>query len=292
MSPMTLTEAFEAFEVDELLSEDRSAKTIASYRSTCSTLLEDIGNDIEIAFFSYNHIIQWKRGMHARNNSGAHMALQLRELRRVLNYLKSHGFATLDASEIKIPKFKYRKTAWLTVEEVGQLLGAIENPRDKALFGCLFGSGARISELLSLNRSSIVNGSAEIYGKGKKVGRDDPDTLQFDGNALSLLDDYLVTRKDRLEPLFLSRQNRRLCIQQCIILAHKYAKLAGIEKRVTTHVLRHSFGTNLELNGMDIHGMSQQLRHKKLETTKIYLHGEELNKKPNYDKYHTPVPID
>lgn len=291
---MLISEAFEAFEIDELVSEGRSEKTVESYRGTCRSLLQSIGSDVDTALFMYSHVIAWKKSMHERNNSSAHMASQLREFRRVLTYLKSHGFATLDPTEIKIPKVTYKKTAWLTVDEVRQFLGVIDYPRDKALFASMFASGARISELLSLNRDSIVNGSAKIIGKGKVEG-----VLHFDDNALKLLNEYIESREDDLPYLFPSRQaspitgsKGRITVKQCIYLAHKYAKEAGINKRVTTHVLRHSFATNLELNGQDIRGMAIQMRHKKLETTKIYLHGEELRKLPDYEKYHTPVPID
>jgi integrase/recombinase XerC len=285
---MVISEAFEAFEVDELLSEGRSQKTLDAYGVTCRSFIRAIGTDINIGLITYGHIIQWKREMHLRKNTGAHMALQLREFRRVLTYLRSHGYATLDPAEIKIPKFKYNTTAWFDIDEISRFLRVIQSPRDKALFACLFSCGGRISELLSLNRNSIMNGSAEIIGKGKVPG-----IINFDLNALKLLDAYLETRDDHLEALFISRQNRRIGIQQCIRLTHKYIKLAGIQPngRGATHILRHSFGTNLELNGLDINGIATQMRHKKLETTKIYMHGAERQKLPNYNKYHTPVPM-
>lgn len=286
---MKVSEAFEAFEIDELLSENRSQKTIDSYRSTLNSLLHSLQADLPLTLLTYGHIIAWKKYMHDRNNSAAHMALQLRELRRILSYLKSHGFSCLDPSEIKIPHFTYRKTAWFNLDEVRRFLSVIADPRDLALFGSMFGSGARISEILSLNRDSIVNGIAEITGKGNTPG-----TLSFDTNALSLIDAYLATRKDDNPALFISRQNRRICVQQCIRLTHKYIEKAGIQKngRGATHILRHSFGSNLELNGLDLHGIATQMRHKKLETTKIYLHGAEQRKVQDYANYHTPTPID
>lgn len=290
---MTVRDAFSAFEFDELLAEDRAQKTIASYRSTSNSFIRAIGSDIDVALLTYLHVIQWKRYMSEQENSPAHMALQLRELRRVLTYLKLHSFATLDPSEIKIPKFKYNKTAWFTVEEINQFLSVIESPRDRALFGSMFSSGARISEILSLNRNSIVGGQAIIYGKARKEGRDEPDILVFDDNALKLIESYLDTRTDTIEALFISRQSQRICVQQCIRLVHKYIEMAGIEKngRGATHILRHSFGTDLEIQGLDLHGISLQLRHKKLETTRIYMHGSTVRKKSDYASYHTPVPI-
>lgn len=286
---MLLSEAFEAFEIDELLSEDRSQKTLDAYRGTCRSFMRAVGTDINTGLITYGHIIQWKREMHERSNTAAHMALQLREFRRILTYLRGHGYATLDPSEIKIPKFKYNQTAWFDIDEVSRFLRVIKNPRDKALFGSLFSSGARISELLSLNMGSITDGSARIIGKGKVPG-----VINFDENALKLLQAYIDTRDDDIPALFISRQNRRISVKQCIYLTHQYVKLAGIEPngRGATHILRHSFGTNLEMNGLDINGIATQMRHKKLETTKIYLHGAERRKLPDYQEYHTSVPVD
>jgi site-specific recombinase XerD len=290
---MKISEAFEAFEIDELVSEGRAQKTINSYRSTCNSIMRSLGTDLDVALFSYIHIIQWKKHMMERRNEPSHMALQLRELRRVLSYMRSHGFATLDPAEIKIPSFKYNKTAWFTIEELQRFLSAIHSPRDRALFACMFSSGGRISEVLSLNRGSIKGGEAIIYGKGRKEGKDEPEILVFDPNALMLLEQYLAGRDDKIDALFISRQSQRISVQQCIRLMHGYIKTAGIEKngRGATHILRHSFGTDLELQGLDLHGISNQMRHKKLETTRIYLHGSKTKKKTDYAKFHTPVPV-
>lgn len=286
---MTLTEAFEAFEIDELLSEGRSIKTINRYKSTCRNLLHAIGGDVDVALLMYSHIITWKKDMYDRANSGSHMAGQLMELRRVLTYLRSHSFNTLDPSEIKIPKYTYGETAWFEVDEIRRFMSVITNPRDKALFGMMFDTGARISEVLSLNRGDIRGGRAKITGKG-----DRPGYLEFNPNSIMLIDNYLATRDDTLQPLFISRQHRRICVQQCIRLFHSYVEKAGIHLngRGATHILRHSFGTNLELNGADINAIANQMRHVKLETAKIYMHGKDRRKVTDYQKFHTPVPID
>lgn len=295
---MLLSEAFEAFEVDELVSENRSPYTLANYQKTRNSLLRSVGEDIPVQFLSYTHVIQWKKDMHDDGLRSSYMAQMLRHLRIVLTYLRKHGFATLDPAEIKIPAFKYRQTPWLTIEEVGKFLSVIHSPRDKALFACQFSSGARISEILSLNRGAIVNGSAKVWGKGKKK-EDDADTLEFDANALSLLDEYLGNRVDNLEPMFISRQNRRMCVQTAIGLANRYAEKAAIKRfdndgkprKIATHVMRHSFGTDMILNGADIYKVSKQLRHANINTTKIYIHGADRHKQNDYNKFHTPTPL-
>lgn len=289
---MLLSEAFEAYILDELESEDRSPKTILCYRTAYRSLVRSIGEDIDVSLLTYLHILKWKKDMHDRQlsrdkpTSTSHIASQLRYLRRILAFLAKHAITTLDAHEIKIPHFKNKETAWLTVEELKQFFSVIDEPRDKALFACLFSAGGRISEVLSLNRDSIVNGEAKIIGKGKKPG-----ILQFDRPTQKVVEDYLSTRTDKLEALFVSRQHARITPKTAIWLAHKYQNLSGIDKNITTHVMRHSFGTDLEMNGLDIHAISVQLRHSKIETTRRYLHGAELIKKDNYEKYHTVTPL-
>lgn len=289
---MTIAEAFEAFEVDELISENRSKKTIDSYRCTLNSLLRSLGDDVPIAFLAYSCVISWKKDMHEWDNRTSYIAQQLRNFRSVLSYLKNHGFETLNPSEIKIPKFKYRETAWLTMDEMGRFLAAINDPMYKALFAMQFSAGGRISEMLSLNRADakaiLRDRTIRVRGKGQK---EVSDILQFDDNALECLKDYLKTRRDKLEPLFLSRQRNRLHITTAIQAAHRFAKRAGIEKNVATHVMRHSFGTNLDLNGMDIYNVSKQMRHSRIETTKVYIHSGDINRRKDYDKYHTPTPL-
>lgn len=282
---MLLSEAFEAFIVDELIGEFRSENTILGYRKALDSILHTT-EDMPVSLITYMNIILWKKYMVAKELSSSTVAHYLMRLRRVLKYLRAHGFETLDPAEIKIPKVRYETTAWLTLEELRRFMAVIDNPRDRALFGCLFSSGARISELLSLNRDSITNKEAVIVGKGKYKR-----TLHFDDNALALLNAYLATRKDQSEPLFLSAKKHRITDVRVNQAAKKYAKKAGINKRISSHVFRHSFGTNLELNGLDIYGVSQQMGHKDIQTTRIYMHGAEIMQQSNYNKFHTPTPL-
>lgn len=288
---MFVSEAFEAFEIDELLSEDRSHYTVENYQKACRSLLRSTNGDLPVELLMYAHVIRWKKDMFDAGLQMSYIAQQLRKLRTLLAYLQKHGYKTLDPSEIKLPKYKYRQTAWLTVDELARFLAVIESPRDKALFGCLFSSGARYSELMSLNRDSIVDGCAKIFGKGQKSKTDVPEELTFDENALKMLDYYLETRKDDNEALFISRENKRLSIQQADNISKKYAQLAGIDKNVTTHVFRHSFGSDLNLKGLDIYGISKQLRHANIDTTRIYIHGADRRKQSDYDKFHSLTPL-
>lgn len=303
---MTLTEAFDAFEEDELVGEGRSQDTIDSYRCTLNSLLRSLGCEIHIALLAYGHIIQWKKDMREWENRDSYIAQQLRNLRYVLTYLKNHGFVTLEPDQIKVPQSTYRRTAWFSVEQMRDFLAAIDEGyyrsvrakdsfvRDKALFAMQFSSGARISELLKLNRDAadtiIETKEVVVRGKGKKEAED---VLNFDDNAIECLKRYLEIRQDDKEPMFLSRNGQRLHISTAIQNFHRYTKLAGIRKNGAgaTHILRHSFGTDLDLNGMDIEDIRRQMRHTRVATTKTYIHSSDVNRRKHYEKYHTTTPV-
>lgn len=207
-------------------------------------------------------------------------------IRAILRHMSRRGAKVIDWKEVELPKVKRKRPTWLSVEEIGQFLSVIESPRDRAIFACLFGSGARISELLDLNRNDIVDGSAYILGKGDKPG-----ILDFDDNALLCLKEYMDERRDNLRPLFVSGQRRRITVSRVQQLAHQYADMAGIDKNVTPHVFRHSFATDLKFNGADIYDIMVQLRHSSIGTTQMYLHVGDEKKKADHKRFHSRVPL-
>lgn len=288
---MTVSEAFRAYEVDVLYSQGKALKTRKNYRCSLNLLLKSCQADLPVELLSYNHIVEWKMYMAQQGHQLSYAASNISRLREVYKYLARHGYKVLDYREIERPQVKPKIPTWLTNQEVQDFLGVIENPRDKAIFALLFSSGARISELLQLDRESIVlndygEGEAPIEGKGNKPG-----VLTFDQNALKILNDYLGTRKDSIRPLFISGQRRRITVSRVEQLCHEYADMAGIDKNVTPHVWRHTFASDLKLNGADIYDISKQLRHSSISTTQIYTHISDQKKANDYRKYHTSTPI-
>lgn len=280
---MSISDAFVLYDLHKL--HGKTLKTRKNYRSTLNSFVKCWG-DIPVELITVNSVAVWKQEMAYRGKQTSSMGSNLSHLREVLKYLKRHGYDVIDYWEVDRPTIKRKAPTWLQVEEVGALLSVIESPRDKAIVACLYSTGARISELLSLNRDSIENGVAEIIGKGDKPG-----TLDFDDNALEYLNTYLETRRDKLHPLFVSGQRRRITVSRVEQLIHEYADLAGIEKNVTPHVLRHSFASNLKLNGADIYDIQKQMRHSSISTSQIYVHIEDKKKQQDYKTYHSKVPL-
>lgn len=285
---MLLSEAYNQFCLQEIILAHRSDKTRRNYMSALSSFLRSMkGYDPPVGLISVPLILQWRIDMERRGVQPGSIKSNLSTLRKVFKYLRTEGFEVIPHSDIELPSVKRKNHTWITSDEVKKILNVIESPRDKAIFAALYGTGARISELLNLDRDSIIDGCAEIIGKGSKPG-----TLYFDPLSLKLIDEYLNTRRDKLKPLFISGQYRRITVSRIEQLSHIYTDAAGIDKIVTPHVYRHSFASDLKLNGADIYDIQQQLRHSNIATTaQIYTHISEPQRKEVHRRFHSQIEL-
>lgn len=281
---MLVSEAFIKYEVTKLMSGPE--KTRKNYRCALNSFIKACG-DIPVELVGYHTIEQWKTYGEYMGSANSYMASNVSRLKQVFKFLKRCGCKVIDCDAIERPVVKQNSNpVWLEPYEVAAILSVIASPRDKAIFALLFSSGARISELLSLNRDSIQDGRAKIIGKGDKPG-----IIRFDPNALAILYQYLSTRNDECTPLFISGQMSRITVSRVEQLAHEYADKAGITKNFTPHVARHTFASGLKLNGADIFDIKEQLRHDRISSTQIYVHIGESQRDKDYARYHTPIPV-
>ncbi|MFC2702289.1 MAG: site-specific tyrosine recombinase/integron integrase [Candidatus Nanosyncoccus sp.] len=221
-------------------------------------------------------------------------------LRGFLKYLAKRGIHSLDPSLVDLPRAAKKQVTFLHFDEVERLLSEIPidtetGLRDRAIIELLFSGGLRVSELCSLNRDSINLTRREfmVRGKGKK---DRP--IFIDQTTADHLEEYLNARNDTLPALFLnnsSNQNipdtsgdfRRLSPRSIERIIQKYARLAGITKHVTPHTLRHSFATDLLMNGADLRSVQSLLGHANIATTQIYTHITDPHLKEVHEKFHS-----
>lgn len=221
-------------------------------------------------------------------------------LRGFLKYLAKRGIKSLDPSLVDLPRAAKKQVTFLHFDEVSRLLSEIPTDtetglRDRAIIELLFSGGLRVSELCNLNRDSINLARREfmVRGKGKK---DRP--IFIDQTTAEHIEEYLNTRTDTLPALFLnnsSNQNipdtsgdfRRLSPRSIERIIGKYTRLAGITKHVTPHTLRHSFATDLLMNGADIRSVQSLLGHANIATTQIYTHITDPHLKEVHEKFHT-----
>ena len=152
--------------------------------------------------------------------------------------------------------------------------------RNRIILTLLYSSGLRISELLNLKLNDIdfKTRTMRIRGKGDKDR-----IVLFDQDALDLLNDYNTLRDPSNDFLIYNKNGNKLSSRYVEILIKKYAERAGIKKKVTPHVLRHSFATHLLKNGVDIRIIQQLLGHASLSTTQIYTSVDMETVKDIYD---------
>lgn len=221
-------------------------------------------------------------------------------LRGFLKYLAKRGIHSLDPSLVDLPRAAKKQVTFLHFDEIERLLAEIPidtetGLRDRAIIELLFSGGLRVSELCNLNRDSINLARREfmVRGKGKK---DRP--IFIDQTTADHLEEYLSARSDTLPALFLnnsSNQNipdtsgdfRRLSPRSIERIIQKYARLAGITKHVTPHTLRHSFATDLLMNGADLRSVQSLLGHANIATTQIYTHITDPHLKEVHEKFHS-----
>lgn len=221
-------------------------------------------------------------------------------LRGFFKYLAKRGIKSLDPSLIDLPRAAKKQLTFLHFDEIERLLAEIpldteSGLRDRAIIELLFSGGLRVSELCSLNRDSINLERREfmVRGKGKK---DRP--IFIDKSTAECIEDYLNMRTDTLPALFLNNSAnqqipstsgdfRRLTPRSIERIVQKYTRLAGITKHVTPHTMRHSFATDLLMNGADIRSVQSLLGHANISTTQIYTHITDPHLKEVHEKFHS-----
>ncbi len=282
----------------------RSAKTAENYRLYLERLVE-FTNDITVDKITPEVLRKYRLWLNRYKNSNEDelatitQSYHLIALRGFLGYLVKRDITSLSPEKIELPKVARKQVTFLHYDEVARMLDAIplddeQGLRDRAIIELLFSSGLRVSELVNLNRDHVNTKRREfmVRGKGQK------DRPVFIGEAAAgRVEDYLASRIDNLPPLFLSysRNNvasnsggyRRLTSRSIQRIIAKYARLAGITKHVSPHTMRHSFATDLLMNGADLRSVQSMLGHSNISTTQVYTHVTDEHLREVYEKFHS-----
>lgn len=289
------------------LERGNSQYTIRNYELYIDRLIEFGGEELKTKDITTEFVRKYRLWLNRyKNINGNNLAIitqnyHLIALRNFLGYLQDRDLPTLDPSKIKLPKVTRRQVTFLEPEEIRRIFDEIDlknesGLRDHAIISLLFSSGLRVSELVALNRSHINLKRREFMVRGKG-SKDRP--VFISPAAAQSLGDYLKTRTDNLPPLFISYSRntrprndgdyRRLSARSIERLIQKYARLAGITKQVSPHTMRHSFATNLLINGADIRSVQGLLGHSSIATTQIYTHVTDAHLKDVHEKFHKDV---
>jgi site-specific recombinase XerD len=209
-------------------------------------------------------------------------------LRSFLKYMKKRNIPSVAPDVIELAKTGSRDIDPLSGAELKRFLAAAsDNARDLAILELFFSTGLRLSELCSLNRDiDLSKDEFSIRGKGDKVR-----VVFLSDRAKSVLRDYLKSRKDMTDPLFVSESfnggsDARLTPRSIQRIVKHYAIKAGIYKKVTPHVLRHSFATDLLSNGADMRSVQIMLGHANIATTQVYTHVTDKQLREVHKKFH------
>jgi site-specific recombinase XerD len=223
-------------------------------------------------------------------------------LRGFLKYMAKRDIKTLASEKVELGKSEEREVEFLELDEIKRLISVISGSkisdlRDKSILELLFSTGLRVSELSGLNRDSVnfKTGEFAVRGKGGKIR-----LVFMSDTAKNAIINYLEKRKDIDPALFVNikkpSQNKndkktdslsRLTSRSIQRIVKKYSIKAGIVKKVTPHTLRHSFATDLLVNGADIRSVQSMLGHSSITTTQIYTHITNKHLKDIHKKFHS-----
>lgn len=287
------------------IEQNRSQKTIANYDHYLTRLLDFAGDDLTIDDIDQELVRKWRLWL-ARLGTNVSDELQkvtqnyhLIALRGFLRFCAKRNIPALAVDKIELARTPGRnKVSFLNEDEIRRLFAepdvtTLGGLRDRAILELLFSSGLRVSELVGLDKEHINLKRREfmVRGKGQK---DRPIFISAD--AANWLEKYLEQRDDNTRPLFiryngtkavdLSGNFHRLTARSVQRLVSRYALLAGITKHVSPHTLRHSFATDLLMNGADLRSVQAMLGHSNISTTQIYTHVTDPHLKKIHEQFH------
>ena len=300
------TEFLEYMEIER----SRSQKTIENYDHYLSRFLEwaKISNPTQITaelvrnFRVYLNRYEDANGQRLKKVTQGFYVIALRSF---LKFLAKRDIATLQAEKIEIGKTSAREVEFLEMNEVERILAKadgtdLKSLRDRAILELLFSAGLRVSELTNTNRERIDLKGRElsVRGKGDKVR-----VVFISDSAAQAIAKYLDKRTDVDLALFVRDvaglkkfegkntkkivDNLRLTPRSVQRIVKYYAVKAGIVKDVHPHTLRHSFATDLLINGADIRSVQAMLGHSSITTTQVYTHVTNKQLKEVHEAFHS-----
>lgn len=216
-------------------------------------------------------------------------------LRAFLKFLRKRDIPSLNPERIELAKQGARDLDLITANELARLLQAPKGDtlsalRDRAILELLFSTGLRVSELCSLDQDlDLSRDEFSVRGKGDKVR-----VVFISPSAKKAVAEYLKRRGDMSDALFVSygkgtpksKDLRRMTPRSVERLVKQYAIKAGITRKVTPHVIRHSFATDLLENGADLRSVQAMLGHANIATTQVYTHVTDSHLRDVHKAFH------
>ncbi|MEK7508116.1 MAG: site-specific tyrosine recombinase/integron integrase [Patescibacteria group bacterium] len=220
----------------------------------------------------------FRLGLARRNIKKVTQSYYIIALRNFLKYLSKRDIEALSVEKIELPKIPERQIEVLEYDDLARLLespkgSSLRDLRDKAILELFFSTGLRLSELCNLKRYiDLERGELSVQGKGGKIR-----VVFLSPSAKTAIKKYFDRRSDADEALFISVDKSGKAIGKITPrsvqrMVERRATEAGIPKKIHAHQLRHSFATDLLINGADLRSVQVLLGHANVSTTQIYTH--------------------
>lgn len=293
------------------IEKGRSIKTVMNYNRYLTRFLEhtklrepeDITDEAirEYRLWLNRQLAQEaKRGLPSSTLKKRTQNYYLIALRAFLKYLIRQGVKVLPPDRIELAKAPERELDLISAGDLSRLLASpsgdsLQALRDKAILELFFSTGLRVSELCSLPRDlDLSRDEFSVRGKGEKIR-----VVFLSDEAKAALRAYLSKRTDVDDALFVQvgrggekstakkEGSLRLTSRSIERLVKHYATKSGITKKVTPHVLRHSFATDLLENGADLRSVQALLGHANIGTTQIYTHVTDSKLREVHKQFHS-----
>ncbi len=297
MAAEPLAAAVDAFLDHAKIEKGLARNTIAAYARDLARFATSVG-DVSAAELTRDHVQAFVEGQDRANLSPASRRRALVAVRRLLKFMCAEGLLEADPSQgiaspnvgRALPKVLGRDETQALIQACGDR-GALAL-RDRAMLEVLYGAGLRVSELVNLPISALDRrgGLLRVVGKGGHER-----VVPLGEIAMSALGDYLEharpellgDRDDHKHALFLTRRGGPMTRQNFFVLVRKLATRAGIARdRVSPHVLRHAFATDLLEGGADLRSIQVMLGHADLSTTEVYTHVSRRKLKETIEEHH------
>ncbi|HSI20519.1 MAG TPA: tyrosine-type recombinase/integrase [Verrucomicrobiae bacterium] len=288
---------------------NRSPKTIVAYRHYFARFSTWLKKDLPFEEISPDHIRKYRLFLYnflddqnepLTTKTQSYHVIALRSLFR---YGLKRGLKCLSPDLIELPKTEAREVQFLSIEELERLLAipdtsTMVGTRDRAIMELLFSTGLRVSELSALKRNMFDTSTGEmrVVGKGRKER-----IVFISDRAKQWVEQYFAKRGDTLDAAFVGYRGKGVgdapspkveanatpltprSIERAV---EKHTLVAGLAKKITPHTLRHSFATDLLLNGADIRSVQTLLGHASITTTQVYTHITNQQLKEVHDRFH------
>jgi integrase/recombinase XerC len=262
--------------------------TLVNYRADLEGFRKFLGES-PLEKVDYYALRKYLAGLKEQRLGAKSVSRHLSSLRSFFKFLVREGFLQSNpVTSVSSPKVDKHLPQFLTEDEVKRLIETSKPPtesgrRDSAILEIFYSSGLRISELVGMDIGDVdfIGGVLKARGKGKKER-----LVPCGDTALSVLKNYLDTRKKKSPALFLNARGARITDRGVRGIVMKYLRQAGIRSGISPHTLRHSFATHMLNRGADLRTVQELLGHANLATTQIYTHLTTDKLKSVYNKAH------